>query len=89
MVPFKRSIKAVLSTVPDVREATFFAEARDLGAIPPEGPPEIAKTFELEFAPDMPPHESEWLHCPNFIVRRTSARASERPIERRKGSAHA
>ncbi|HVY39302.1 MAG TPA: ribosome biogenesis GTP-binding protein YihA/YsxC [Polyangia bacterium] len=28
--------------VPDVREATFFAEARDLGALPPEGPPEIA-----------------------------------------------
>ncbi len=31
-----------MSTVPDVREATFFAEARDLGALPPEGPPEIA-----------------------------------------------
>jgi hypothetical protein len=58
-----------------------------------EVPPEIAKTFELEFAPDMPPHESEWLRCPNFIVRRTSARASERPSERpserRRGSAHA
>jgi hypothetical protein len=62
-----------------------------------EVPPEIAKTFELEFAPDMPPHESEWLRCPNFIVRRTSARAgkrpserpSERPNERRRGSAHA
>ncbi|HVV16603.1 MAG TPA: ribosome biogenesis GTP-binding protein YihA/YsxC [Polyangia bacterium] len=30
------------STIPDVREAEFFAEARDLGALPPEGPPEIA-----------------------------------------------
>jgi len=28
--------------VPEVREAVFFAEARDLGALPPEGPPEIA-----------------------------------------------
>jgi len=37
----------------------------------------------LEFAPDMPPHDSVWLRCPNFIVRRTNAR------ERRKGSAHA
>jgi hypothetical protein len=46
-----------------------------------EVPPEIARSFELEYAPDMPPHDSEWLRCPNFIVRRTSAR------ERRKGSA--
>jgi GTP-binding protein EngB required for normal cell division len=32
----------VLNIVPDIREATFFAEARDLGALPAEGPPEIA-----------------------------------------------
>jgi hypothetical protein len=36
-----------------------------------EIPPEIARTFELEFAPDKPPHDSEWLRCSNFIVRRT------------------
>jgi GTP-binding protein len=29
-------------SVPDVTEAAFFAEARELGALPPEGPPEIA-----------------------------------------------
>jgi GTP-binding protein len=32
---------AVLS-LPDVTDAAFFAEARDLGALPPAGPPEIA-----------------------------------------------
>lgn len=37
MLPYK----AVLS-VPDVTDAAFFAEARDLGALPPPGPPEIA-----------------------------------------------
>ena len=50
-----------------------------------EVPPEIARNFELEFAPDMPPHDSEWLRCPNFIVRRMSTRTSER----RKDTAHA
>src|SRR4029434_4795862 len=58
-------------------------------AMSSEVPSEIAKTFELEFAPDMPPHESKWLRCANFIVRRTSERPNERPSERRRGSAHA
>ena len=35
-----------------------------------EVPIEIASTFELEFAPDKPPHDSEWLRCSNFVVRR-------------------
>jgi hypothetical protein len=34
-------------------------------------PPEIARTFELEFTPDRPPHDSDWLRCSNFIVRRS------------------
>jgi hypothetical protein len=44
-------------------------------------PPAIARMFELEFAPDKPPHDSEWLRCSNFIVRR----GAERP----RSSAHA
>jgi len=50
-------------------------------AISRELPPEIARMFELELTPDMPPHDSEWLRCANFIVRRLP--------ERRRGSAHA
>jgi hypothetical protein len=39
-----------------------------------EIPPEVAAIFELEFAPDKPPHDSEWLRCSNFIVRRAAGR---------------
>ena len=46
-----------------------------------EVPPEIARTFELEFTPDKPPHDSEWLRCSNFVVRRFG--------ERRRSVAHA
>jgi hypothetical protein len=46
-----------------------------------EVPPEIARTFELEFTPDKPPHDSEWLRCSNFVVRRSG--------ERRRSVAHA
>lgn len=46
-----------------------------------EIPPEVASMFELEFAPDKPPHDSEWLRCSNFIVRRA--------VERRGGVQHA
>jgi hypothetical protein len=37
-----------------------------------EIPREIARSFELEFAPDKPPHDSDWLRCSNFIVRRAA-----------------
>jgi hypothetical protein len=43
-------------------------------AVTREVPPEVAKTFELEYAPEKPPHDSEWLHCANFIVRRVADR---------------
>jgi hypothetical protein len=46
-----------------------------------EVPPEIARTFELEFTPEKPPHDSEWLRCSNFVVRRSG--------ERRRSVAHA
>lgn len=44
--------------------ARRFAMTRDI-------PVEISAGFQLEFAPDRPPHDSDWLRCSNFIVRRT------------------
>jgi Wadjet protein JetA len=41
-------------------------------ALTREIPPEIAKSFQLEFAPEGPPHDSEWLRCSNFVVRRSA-----------------
>ena len=43
--------------------ARRFALAKDV-------PAEIARAFELAGAPDLPPHDSEWLRCANFIIRR-------------------
>jgi len=83
-VPSTGSKEARFMQIETIDDFLAFETARRF-AMSREVPPEIAKTFELEFAPDMPPHDSEWLRCPNFIVRRTSARAGER----RKGSAHA
>ena len=54
--------------------ARHFALTRDI-------PPEIARAFELEFTPEAPPHDSEWLRCSNFIVRCFG--------ERRRGSIYA
>jgi hypothetical protein len=54
--------------------ARRFALTRDI-------PPEIARAFELEFTPEAPPHDSEWLRCSNFIVRCFG--------ERRRGSIYA
>lgn len=39
-----------------------------------EVPPEIASIFKLEFAPEKPPHDSDWLRCSNFIVTRSAER---------------
>ncbi len=39
-------------------------------ALTEEVPAEVARHFELKFAPELPPHDSEWLRCTNFIVRR-------------------
>lgn len=39
-------------------------------ALTGEIPTEVARNFELKFAPDLPPHDSKWLRCTNFIVRR-------------------
>lgn len=43
-------------------------------ALTREVPPVIAASFELEYAPDKPPHDSEWLRCSNFVVSRAPER---------------
>ena len=60
----------------NVDEFLAFDAARRF-ALSNEVPIEIASSFELESAPDLPPHDSDWLRCSNFIIRRqteTSAR---------------
>jgi hypothetical protein len=47
-------------------------------ALTKEVPSEIAQSFDLEFAPHLPPHDSEWLRCANFIVTRHPATAARR-----------
>ena len=71
-----------------MREARFIAietvddfiafDAARRFAVTREIPAEVARYFELEFAPDLPPHDSEWLRCANFIVRRQTASAVRR-----------
>jgi len=40
-------------------------------ALTGEIPREVARSFNLESDPDAPPHDSEWLRCSNFVVRRS------------------
>jgi hypothetical protein len=40
-------------------------------ALTGEIPRELVGAFALESAPDAPPHDSEWLRCSNFVVRRS------------------
>ncbi len=71
-----------------MREARFIAietvddfiafDAARRFAVTREIPAEVARYFELEFAPDLPPHDSEWLRCANFIVRRQTTSAARR-----------
>ncbi len=49
-------------------------------ALTGEVPPQVAGSFDLEPSPDTPPHDSEWLRCANFVIRRGGLR---------KGVAHA
>jgi hypothetical protein len=64
----------VLDTVDDF---LAFDAARRF-ALTKDVPAEIARHFDLEFAPDLPPHDSEWLRCANFIVTRRAG-AGRRP----------
>ncbi|MFT3940205.1 hypothetical protein [Rhodopseudomonas sp.] len=47
-------------------------------AVTGEVPPKVAVAFELEALPQGEPHDSEWLRCMNFLVRRSSAGASSK-----------
>jgi len=47
-------------------------------ALTKDVPAEIARAFELEGAPDLPPHDSEWLRCANFIIRRQAPTLTRR-----------
>ncbi|SFV14830.1 hypothetical protein SAMN05192541_12247 [Bradyrhizobium arachidis] len=40
-------------------------------ALTGEVPAQVAAGFDLEPRPDTPPHDSEWLRCANFVVRRS------------------
>ncbi|MHC2519564.1 hypothetical protein ACVMHW_005446 [Bradyrhizobium diazoefficiens] len=42
-------------------------------ALTGEVPAQVAAGFELEPCPDTPPHDSEWLRCANFLVKRSGA----------------
>ncbi|MGY3533094.1 hypothetical protein ACVISU_005862 [Bradyrhizobium sp. USDA 4452] len=49
-------------------------------ALTGEVPPQVAAGFDLEPRPDTPPHDSEWLCCSNFVVRRSGRlRKAEAP----------
>ena len=62
-----------------VDEFLAFDSARRY-AVTGEVPREIARAFSLEPAPAGPPHDSEWLRCANFIVRRSDADRPRNPV---------
>jgi hypothetical protein len=43
-------------------------------ALTNEVPPLLSREFEFEYLPSSEPHESEWLRCSNFVVRRRGDR---------------
>lgn len=49
-------------------------------ALTGEVPREVARAFSLEPAPAGPPHDSDWLRCSNFIVRRSEADRKGKPV---------
>lgn len=79
-VPPSATKEARFMELTSVDDFLAFDTARRF-AMTGEIPLEIAGTFELKFAPDKPPHDSEWLRCSNFIVRRGA--------ERRRSHTHA
>ena len=68
-VPAAGTKEARFISLATVDDFLAFDTARRF-ALTAEVPTEVARHFELEFAPDLPPHDSEWLRCTNFIVRR-------------------
>jgi hypothetical protein len=76
-VPAAGTKEARFISLATVDDFLAFDAARRF-ALTAEVPTEVARHFDLEFAPDLPPHDSEWLRCTNFIVRR-HATAGSRP----------
>jgi hypothetical protein len=76
-VPAAGTREARFISLATVDDFLAFDAARRF-ALTAEVPTEVARHFDLEFAPDLPPHDSEWLRCTNFIVRR-HATAGSRP----------
>jgi hypothetical protein len=76
-VPAAGTKEARFISLATVDDFLAFDTARRF-ALTAEVPTEVARHFDLEFAPDLPPHDSEWLRCTNFIVRR-HATAGSRP----------
>jgi hypothetical protein len=76
-VPVAGTKEARFISLATVDDFLAFDAARRF-ALTAEVPTEVARHFDLEFAPDLPPHDSEWLRCTNFIVRR-HATAGSRP----------
>jgi len=68
-VPAAGTKEARFISLATVDDFLAFDAARRF-ALTTEVPTEVARHFDLEFAPDLPPHDSEWLRCTNFIVRR-------------------
>ncbi|WP_136623783.1 Wadjet anti-phage system protein JetA family protein [Bradyrhizobium centrolobii] len=71
-VPAAGTREARFMTLRTVDDFLAFDAARRY-ALTNEIPPELGVHFELELASDLPPHDSEWLRCANFIVRRHAA----------------
>jgi hypothetical protein len=71
-VPVAGTREARFISLKTVDDFLAFDAARRF-ALTKEVPSVIAQYFELEFAPDLPPHDSEWLRCSNFIVKRYAA----------------
>lgn len=71
-VPVAGTREARFMALETVDDFLAFDAARRF-ALTNEIPPEVGLHFDLEFAPDSPPHDSEWLRCSNFIVRRHAA----------------
>jgi hypothetical protein len=76
-VPEASTREARFMTLEGVDDFLAFDAARRF-ALTKEVPSEIAERFDIEFAPDLPPHDSEWLRCANFIVKRHTAMAVRR-----------
>ena len=71
-VPAGATREARFMLLQTVDDFLAFDAARRI-ALTKELPTEIARQFELEFAPELPPHDSEWLRCANFIIKRRAA----------------